>query len=393
MTVAQDIPRESAAPYGERMSLFAKLRVALGLSVPLAVESEMVGQQYAQVRAVAPILYLTISIIGIAAGFAAQGTFPILYQYVLPAILIAASFSRFLLWRHRGERVSEADARRYLRGTFIAAGALSFFGGLWCLGGYYETHETRRILAPIFMILSAFAISNCLASLPRAAIISLVSGLTPITLALLATNDLGLRAMGISIIVVAGLQCRLVMSKFAMLVNTLVLQHDMRVLADTDALTGLHNRRAFTAHLEGDIAATDVTDPFSVAMLDLDGFKPANDRFGHAAGDAVLMEVAIRLRALATSARCIARIGGDEFAIIFPAIMDKQLLKDRTEAVRAMLSLPYVVEDNVISISVSIGVADFPRDGSTVSGLLLAADRALYADKASRTRRGLSATG
>jgi diguanylate cyclase (GGDEF)-like protein len=112
--------------------------------------------------------------------------------------------------------------------------------------------------------------------------------------------------------------------------------------------------------------------------LDLDGFKPVNDTFGHAAGDAVLVEVAERLRQQEGDF-IVARLGGDEFAVLFQtANSSKTTLADRC---LAAFELPFTVKGLPIRIGVSIGIASAPMDGDDGEALIQAADRALYMAK------------
>ena len=362
-----------------------------GVEVPVAVRDELILLQFERLRALVPVLYLTIAVNTLAGAAATEGDFPPLYQLVLPACLLLASLVRFIIWhRRRHIPATLISAQKRLRTTFLIAIILSLIGGFWSMASFFETHEARRVLAAVFITMSAFASANCLASLPRAAIASIVVGLAPVVVAMLASQDLGIQAMAVSIFVVSILQIRLVLSKFAEMANGIILQREMRELADTDPLTGLRNRRAFTAQLETETAKLAGGGHVVLAMLDLDGFKPANDRFGHAAGDAILAETAKRLQTMCRTAHCVARIGGDEFAIILDTEGDHGAIDSIVEAVRAIIALPHIIGGEYIAVSASIGVAHGPGDGSTVSELMLAADHALYANKFARTNRPVS---
>ena len=143
-----------------------------------------------------------------------------------------------------------------------------------------------------------------------------------------------------------------------------------KVLARTDELTGLPNRRRLIAELstfEGVEGA--------LLLLDLDGFKPVNDRYGHEMGDRILRQVAQRFsRSLPTGA-ILARLGGDEFGILFSGSDDATL--ELASALKATLSYPFVLDGNTISISVSIG--HVRNDGA--GDLLQRADMAMYEAK------------
>jgi diguanylate cyclase (GGDEF)-like protein/PAS domain S-box-containing protein len=148
-------------------------------------------------------------------------------------------------------------------------------------------------------------------------------------------------------------------------------------LAHHDPLTGLPNRMQFYKALDGALKARGEGE-LVVYCLDLDGFKPVNDTFGHAAGDAVLVEVAERLRQQ-EGEFVVARLGGDEFAMLFQAAnSSKTALADRC---LAALELPFTVKGIPIRIGVSIGIASAPMDGNDGEALIQASDRALYMAK------------
>lgn len=377
-------------PVAKALARVRNIPARLGMQVPAALRDELTLLQYEQLSALMPVLFITIAIIVGAGALGVVEDFSILIRLGFPAIIIGFSVLRCITWqRRRGKSITPDVARRHVRGTLISTMTLSFVGGMWSVNAFFEIDESRRVLAVMFITLAALASSNCLASVPRAAILAIVIGLTPISLAMLATPDIGVRVAAVSLIVVAVLQVRLVVSKFADAAKSLILQHEMRELAETDSLTGLRNRRAFSARLESESAALAPTEMITLVMIDLDGFKPANDCFGHAAGDAVLVEVARRLQTLCVSAACIARVGGDEFAVIFGPEHSQAGVSAIVESAKAVISLPYVFGTEVISVSASMGVASAPGGAVDFDALLQAADRALYTDKAARFNRAL----
>lgn len=149
--------------------------------------------------------------------------------------------------------------------------------------------------------------------------------------------------------------------------------------ARTDPLTGLANRRAFERELDQRLAIT-LPEPFCVIMLDVDGLKQVNDARGHAAGDAVLKRVASVLSANLRPVDVVTRWGGDEFVLLMPGT-DQVGAVSLARRVGGTLRNP---EDPSGPISVSIGTASFPTDGTTPVALLGAADRSMYADKRQR---------
>jgi diguanylate cyclase (GGDEF)-like protein/putative nucleotidyltransferase with HDIG domain len=149
--------------------------------------------------------------------------------------------------------------------------------------------------------------------------------------------------------------------------------------ARTDPLTGLANRRAFEQALEQRLTA-ESPGPFAVLMLDVDGLKQTNDARGHAAGDAVLKRVAAVLSSDLRDADLATRWGGDEFVLLLPG-MDQVGAVSLARRIGGTLLSP---DDPSGAISVSIGTATFPADGTTAVSLLAAADRSMYLDKRQR---------
>ncbi|MCL6709457.1 diguanylate cyclase [Pseudomonas sp. R2.Fl] len=147
-------------------------------------------------------------------------------------------------------------------------------------------------------------------------------------------------------------------------------------LAHHDPLTGLPNRMQFYKVLEERLAGEKAV---AVFCLDLDGFKPINDTFGHAAGDEVLKLVADRLSA-ETEDHMVARLGGDEFAILMAGETGGAV--DLAERCVAAFERPFLIRGLSIKIGVSVGVAVSPRDGIAGETLIQEADRALYRAKA-----------
>jgi len=157
-------------------------------------------------------------------------------------------------------------------------------------------------------------------------------------------------------------------------------------LARHDALTGLPNRRVFSANLEESLArARNGVATYSVMLLDLDGFKKINDLQGHHVGDSVLCESARRLEAAVRKQDTVARLGGDEFAIIVEGEADlpRHLEAAKRLATRLLTAIrqPILVGDNVVNVGVSIGIAIARTDAADGDALLRAADIAMYRSK------------
>ncbi len=154
-------------------------------------------------------------------------------------------------------------------------------------------------------------------------------------------------------------------------------------LAHHDALTGLANRSALVEKIEDACArCRRWSEQFGILLIDLDRFKQVNDTFGHPAGDELLIEVAERLKGALRETDVLARLGGDEFAIVQsnPAahVDAAETLATR---IIAMMSEPFSIDGNIVSIGASIGIALAPSHGTRAEDLLKMADLALYQAK------------
>lgn len=158
-------------------------------------------------------------------------------------------------------------------------------------------------------------------------------------------------------------------------------EHQQR-LAGHDALTGLCNRQLLSERARAAIEqARHQGQRVALSFLDLDGFKPINDRLGHAAGDAVLVAVAAALQRLVRGEDCVARIGGDEFVVLqAPAGSDAEVREAGARLVEAIADIREV-EGQAIRLGVSVGIAIYPDHGASVEQLLLHADEMMYAVK------------
>jgi diguanylate cyclase (GGDEF)-like protein len=159
-------------------------------------------------------------------------------------------------------------------------------------------------------------------------------------------------------------------------------QERLTHLANVDVLSGLPNRGRVRQLLGDSLrTATAGNIPCAIMFLDLDGFKPVNDTFGHPKGDAVLRAVAKRLVDEVGSDGHVGRMGGDEFAIVIADAQSRKLIEQLANRIIAAIKEPYIIDQTEIRIGVSIGCAFGPIDGATVDDLILKADLALYQAK------------
>ncbi len=160
--------------------------------------------------------------------------------------------------------------------------------------------------------------------------------------------------------------------------------HDAELhrIAHFDVLTGIPNRRLLADRLEQAIVrAMRSGKSMAVCYLDLDGFKPINDQYGHDVGDQLLVTITARLRGVLRTDDTLARLGGDEFVLLLTdleQIEEIQLVLDR---VLAVVSAPLLIDEALVKVSASIGVTIYPSDDSGADSLLRHADQAMYRAK------------
>ena len=153
----------------------------------------------------------------------------------------------------------------------------------------------------------------------------------------------------------------------------------LEYLAQRDALTGLLNRGALGERLQGAVEFARANNSFfAVLFMDLDRFKLVNDTYGHDAGDAILVEVASRLRECFSDRAAIIRLGGDEFVVVLEGVADAEDVGGLIESFLAALRSPILVGEVEVAVGASIGVSCFPRDGTDANTLLRRADIAMY---------------
>ncbi len=159
-------------------------------------------------------------------------------------------------------------------------------------------------------------------------------------------------------------------------------EEQIRYMAHHDMLTDLPSRQLLTETLNSVMKSASLTGAgAAVLYLDLDRFKPVNDLLGHAGGDAVLIEVARRLRAQSRNTDAVGRLGGDEFVMVVGNIGTQDEIRNLASRLIKTIEQPFEFEGRQIGIGVSIGAALYPQDGHDSDSLLRAADMAMYRAK------------
>lgn len=159
-------------------------------------------------------------------------------------------------------------------------------------------------------------------------------------------------------------------------------QQELLRMANHDPLTGLPNRALFYSHLERVlITAQRHSKQAAILFLDLDRFKHINDCFGHSTGDQLLKEIARRLRGFVRGDDLVARMGGDEFMLVFSEIEKTENAAHLAQKIVNLINRPIVIDGRTLTTRASIGISIYPENGSSIDELTKAADAAMYCAK------------
>jgi diguanylate cyclase len=301
----------------------------------------------------------------------------------IAAIILVLAIARIyslLRYKARGGRLSDADVVRWERLYGVGASAFGLALGL------LSFHALQLDDQPGAWVAFGLSMSFCVGMVSRAAIrpwIILTTAallLTPTMIGGLLRPELAYK-VGAIMLVLFWLTLREASRHLsAAFIERLEAKHRLARQATHDFLTGLPNRIAFLQ------ALSEMRDDFAIIAIDLDGFKPVNDRHGHQAGDDLLRQVAERLSSCVGDTGLAARFGGDEFMILKPLVSGR---RGRDEA-RALtqqailaLSMPFLLSDIPVRIGASAGIL-IKAAGATAGSptqLLEQVDRALYAAK------------
>ena len=334
-----------------------------------------------------PLLYGILGLNSVALAFTHFSTTPMLLGLMLPTVLVPVCILRAIKWRRlKVSTLSDAEVGRVLDKILTAVSVIGALFTAWSLSlvpygdAYAQTHVA------FFMSITVIGCIFCMMHLRPAALRLTVIVTVPFTLVFLLSGNPVLSAIGLNFCLVAAIMVFILFvynKDFRDLVHSqehlASLSRENYRIANLDVLTGLANRRSFFADLQTMIeTASEANTRFTLGLIDLDGFKPINDVYGHVAGDALLVEVGRRLTEVLGATVEIARLGGDEFGLILPGTADADAIRAIGAAICHAIQVPLSIPSGSLQVEASVGFASFPDTADSREQLVERADYALY---------------
>lgn len=345
-----------------------------------------------------PLLYFILMTNTIAVAYTYVNVAPDWLTMIVPSVLTVLAGLRTFWWLRQRRLVrSDADILRNLRATNwltlpIGAGFTAWSFALYPYGDPFAKSQVA-----FYMAVTVIGCIFSLMHLRSAALIVTLIVDVPYVLFFFATGEPTLKAIAVNNLLVSGAMVTvlfiyyrdfadLVASRKSLLAQqaaTQALSDENFRLANLDSLTELPNRRRFFAELSNAFADAERRGVrVAVGIIDLDGFKPINDNYGHSVGDRVLIEAGRRIREVCEGFGPqrveLARLGGDEFGLVVCGDPDGADLMRLGERIGSQVRLPYQLDTAHTGLSCSIGFALFPDSATTWEALYECADYSLY---------------
>lgn len=295
-------------------------------------------------------------------------------------------------WRVRNyipgpEKMLAALRRTNRLAPLVAAAFTAWSLSLFPYGDVYGQAHVA-----FYMAITVIGCIFCMMHLLPAALATTAVVNTAFVVFFVSTNNITFIATALDVLLVSIAMLsilRVQYGDFTRLVNmqarTERLSDENRRLANLDSLTGLANRRQFFSQLDIMLPrARAQNERLAVGLIDLDGFKPVNDLYGHSVGDKLLYQVGQRLTSMLGETVQLARLGGDEFALIMTDAKSDEQLRLFGEQICSRMREPFLLVDIPIQISASLGIATFPDLASSETEVYEYADYALYQSKRNR---------
>ncbi len=367
----------------------------------LSTEPAIMIAQYGELKRQIPWMYSLLIVNALAVAYTHYLYAPNWLVIYIPVLLIIASTWRILHWMLSRDAaiVDAARARFQIRNATLVSIPLSIAFVGWALfidqyGGQIEHGHVA-----IFIAVTMIGCITCLVHLPQAALLVMAFVTSPYVAYSFIQGNRVFIAIAINIALVTGVVVKILLDNFSAFVRLVRVQETLAIeqreaqrlskenalLAMTDSLTGLPNRRYFFQRLEELLCTGRVSkERFVVGVFDLDRFKAVNDSYGHLFGDRLLSAVGERFAGRAGETLVIARLGGDEFGILITDDVDRA--REIGQDLCDVLACPFEIDGNRVSVGCSGGLAMFPEAGSSAHELFDRSDYTLYHVKS--VRRG-----
>ncbi|MCJ8510475.1 EAL domain-containing protein [Rhizobium lemnae] len=344
-----------------------------------------------------PLLYFILLVNMTSLALTHAGSAPFWIVVALPIVFAILCVHRAIQWiSYRNKVISPEFAYRKLRSTNILAAPIAVFCTWWSISLLPYGDPYQKAHVAFFMAITVIGVIFCLMHLRSAALVVAVTVNIPFMVAMFMTGESTFIATGVNVALVTGAMIAIVVTHYRdfrqLNESRLVLLEQQKALqalsdenlrlANLDSLTEIPNRRNFFNVLT-EVFGTAERDAKSicVGVIDLDGFKPINDMYGHAAGDKVLIEVARRLKELEQTDLSFYRLGGDEFGMICTGDCTEARLTRLGEQLCGSIAERMPVGGNTVQVTGSMGVAIYPDVGRDGQDLYERADYALYTAK------------
>ncbi|WP_249116721.1 EAL domain-containing protein [Ciceribacter sp. L1K23] len=344
-----------------------------------------------------PLLYFILFVNTVSVAWTHRNVASDTLVLYIPGALCSIFLIRGLGWlRKRHRQVTPAEAYAGLTATNRLAAPIAIVCVGWSLALLPTGNAYQQAHVAFYMAITVIGIIFCLMHLRSAAFMVTVLVNVPFFVAMLMTGEETFVATGLNILLVS----------FALIVVLLTHYRDFRQLghsrqelqernaaiqalsdenlrlANLDSLTQIPNRRSFFHNLEKAFSGAAATgERLAVGVIDLDGFKPINDMYGHAAGDKVLVEIGARLGSFESESLKVHRLGGDEFALIIIGDVDETNIMSLGVSICDAIAEPMKISNATVQVTGSLGVAIYPDVGSNGQDLYERADYALYTAK------------
>jgi diguanylate cyclase (GGDEF)-like protein len=330
-----------------------------------------------------PACVMSVAFAGTAVLVDSQTPDPALRYLTIVGLL--ASIVRLALHLHcrrcAQHEVLTAARARALEHRFAAAYlGFALVLGAFSARAFSEATPDAHVLIAALLLGYAAGVAVGLAMRPWISVTSMLVALVPTVVVGALSTNVNYRAFALIVtaLLIGGIHSTI--GRFRSENAKIAMRQKFASLARHDHLTGLYNRLALFERFD-EFIATHPQSEVAIHCLDLDRFKPVNDRYGHPIGDALLQAVAKRLEKGLRDGDFAARLGGDEFVIVQFGVGHVKEAKLLAERIAGLVSGAYVLSGKRCTVSVSIGFALTSRFGLKLDSLLIAADEALYAAK------------